>query len=858
MGDPFFHLGFTRRLRFYDGLHPFAVQTLVRQPLPAAVTAALPGLPALDQEQAGFFKRLLGRGRSENLRWERRFAEPEAPHADYLLALLRPHDGALGAMFRMSATLGALSQRVLLESTRDLTEQMEPKERRGVERGAGRIWLQMTVPSLRELSTEWRIAAGLDEPNAHQKILSHVSHALQGAYGETPDAEMLVRWVRAFSTELRPLSERGGLPPQGAVPEHEVRSRFFEGDGLFLERVQRAIERFVFLANALCNTFMAGEPDVEQIRGSLIDDNGSLRQVPERFVPEANKQSWREQVSALRAEALVRGRNPKPAYYGTQDIPPLPDDASGPHLGARGGFAHAMPPVPKLTQELSLADVEHELSGTNAFALHEAPEETQPISPASIEEEQADDSDMADAESLPPAPAVTQALSLEDIEEEISHATHVASEGALAPPADEDLTEKMPVAPALTQALSIDDIEEEVSAQAGFESDATDKIPAATALTQSFSLEDVEAEISNVGEPADVEAPMDNIPAAPAMTQALSLEDIEEEIAEHQDGSYAAGADDAAVIPAAPAMTQALSLEDIEEEIAGMSTETTEHAAENLLPTPVDTQSVALADIEEEAPDAIAEPAQNAADADSQRTAEEAASMTGAAEDEETLEGSSAQDETNDAEAPVATIDHAAGGPAGLPDYEYTEAVELQLSDRLVSARGAEEDVPTVAAEAASPADDLEEASEGTPANAIEAEPPHADEPTDVATAGEGMAAEGDLAEVRTPSVPDDFRLDDGPTRVGPRPISIPPSDPLPDADVDEANEGSSDDGSAPSVERDPESSAGADAAEPAGATDASSPDDTVGGSEDGAPDAEEEGAGGEPSPEAEGVTKAQ
>jgi hypothetical protein len=511
MGDPFFHLGFTRRLRFYDGLHPFAVQTLVRHPLPAAVTATLPGLPALDQAQSGFFKRLLGRGRAENLRWEKNLSEPEAPYADYLMALLQ--GGETGAMFRLSAALGTLSQRVLVESTHELTAQMDAKERRGTERGAGRIWLQMNVPSLCELGAEWRSVIVLDEPTAHQKILQHVSKALKQAYGETPSAELLVRWVRALASELRPISERGALPPQGSVPEHEVRSRFFEGDGVFLERVQSAKERFAFLANALCNAFLIGEPESEQIREALFDSSGELRNAPERLDFEEDKLRWQDQVCALRADALIRGRNSQPAFYGSQDMPPLPADASGPH-------AHAMPPVPKLTQELSLADVEQELSGA---MLPEAPEETQPIALASIEEEHSVASAPAQDGAVPRAPAVTQALSLEDIEEEISQEAEARDDSTNAAGAlEEEATDKIPAAPAMTQSLSLEDIEEEISSTADDE-EATIKSPVAPAETQALSLEDIEEEISE-------RSAASTTPAAPALTQALSVDDIEEEI----------------------------------------------------------------------------------------------------------------------------------------------------------------------------------------------------------------------------------------------------------------------------------------------------------------------------------------
>lgn len=740
MGDPFFHLGFTRRLRFYDGLHPFAVQTLVRHPLPAAVTSTLPGLPALDQAQSGFFKRLLGRGRAENLRWEKLLSEPEAPYADYLLALLQ--GGETGAMFRLSAALGTLSQRVLAESTGALTAGMDAKERRGTERGAGRIWLQMNVPSLRELGSEWRSAIALEDPTSHQKILAHVSQALQKAHGESPGAEVLVRWVRGLAAELRPISERGGLPPQGSVPEHEVRSRFFEGDGVFLQRVQSAKERFVFLANELCNAFLLGEPDPQQVEEALFDTDRVLRHAPERMDLEEEKLRWRDQVCALRADALVRGRNSKPAFYGTQDMPPLPEDASGPH-------AHAMPPVPKLTQELSLADVEQELSGATSI---EAPEETQPIALASIEEEHSIGSESVKDEAIPRAPAVTQALSLDDIEEEISQtadAADASDESASADVADdEEATDKIPVAPAMTQALSLDDIEEEISAQ-GDEAEATLKSPVAPAATQALSLEDIEEEISErEAEPA---------PAAPAMTQALSVEDIEEEISERH------FVEDATALPPAPEQTQSLDPEDIEEETLDPDVGAADGAGISVS-APDETQTVSVDDIEAEDSEPVSPAAKDAAAMEEQAPSVEkdaSANTLPGGETDTSADGPPIEAEADTAsatEGASADSSEEAGEDPGTEDAESDETRAEDSSD---------ESAPST--ETGHDEDDAEDSAGN-----------NADEP-------QSVVAEEDTGTGSARDWTDS-------TNVGPRPISIPPSEPevlltdgaaVPDADAE-------------------------------------------------------------------------
>ena len=721
MGDPFFHLGFTRRLRFYDGLHPFAVQTLVRHPLPAAVTATLPGLPALDQAQSGFFKRLLGRGRAENLRWEKNLSESEAPYADYLMALLQ--GGETGAMFRLSAALGALSQRALVESTRELTAQMDAKERRGTERGVGRIWLQMNIPSLRELGTEWRSAIALDEPTAHQKILTHVSKALKQAYGEAPSAELLVRWVRALVDELRPISERGGLPPQGSVPEHEVRSRFFEGDGVFLERVQSAKERFVFLANELCNAFLIGEPETEQVREALFDANGDLRNAPERLDFEEDKLRWQDQVCALRADALLRGRNSQPAFYGSQDMPPLPADASGPH-------AHAMPPVPKLTQELSLADVELELSGAT---LPEAPEETQPISLASIEEEQSVASASAHDAPVPRAPAVTQALSLEDIEEEISHSAEATGDSTNESAAmAEEATDKIPAAPAMTQSLSLENIEEEISGLSDDE-EATIKSPVAPAETQALSLEDIEEEVAErSGESA--------APAAPAMTQTLSMDDIEEEISARH---FVEVGHDVTELPSAPEQTQSIDTEDIEDEAPESALDSSgddsdaDVASASHAKAPAETQALSLEDIEEEISESIAAPTPHDSDA-----------PTSGAEprpDDENAQSAGSQAQAGDDEDAAFEAEPAenASAESGTPDEQESEAASADDSDAEV--RASPEDAQKVVG-------DSEEA----------------------VLQNEDSAAQNHVADDGEDSNRD--RVD--PTHVGPRPVSIPPSEP--------------------------------------------------------------------------------
>ena len=473
MGDLFLHLGFARRLRFADGLHPVVVETMVRQPAPLVVTSTLPLLPGIEQKGASLLRRLLGRGKTTSARWSRQLSSMDEPRGDLPAALLARRSGGPGQMTRLALALGAISHAVLEASVGDITRGLDGAERQAVERGQARLWLQFAVPSLRDLEREWAPTAELDDAERVRRPLEHLEAALASVHGEAPGTDALSRWVRALAAEMIPLVDRAALPPEGALPEHEVRSRYFEGDAAFLEKAQRAIHWFVYLANELGALCLGREATDEELRAAVCDEFGALRPVPEDFDVERSRAAWQERVRALRQDHLDRGHNPKPAYYESQEIasmvpelPPLPDDASEPVA------------VPAHTQEISAADIESELEeAAGGPAPLQAPAMTQEISAADIESE-IEEAAPAPGASVPAAPTTTQQISAADIEAELPAAPTTTQQISAA-----DIEAELTAAPTTTQQISAADIEAELSASDGApeEASAAETAPASDA-----------------------------------------------------------------------------------------------------------------------------------------------------------------------------------------------------------------------------------------------------------------------------------------------------------------------------------------------------------------------------------------
>jgi hypothetical protein len=537
MGDLYLHLGFARRLRFADGLHPIAVEALVRRPGPVLVGASLAVLPGLEQKGASLLRRLFNAGKAKRIHWTQKLAPPERPRPDLIVALLDEDDARCGAMSRLSLALGALSYELLHNAIWRTTSEVDETEREGVQRAQARLWLQHVLDDEAALGKELAPVRSLEELDATSAVLQHLDRSLRHAVGESPSAELLARWVKGLCAEASPLVDRPGWPASTTVSDGEAQKKHFE-DASLVARIEDATNWFVFLASELGDAFLGSGGDEQAVKEALLDDEGRLRVPSGPPDAAALREGWHARVVELRTEHLSRGRNPRPAYDlasgaltaapGASGAPELPTDASGP-----------MQAVPKHTQEVSLAQIEDELGGQPGF---EAPPHTQEVSAAQIDGEgvappptpasSAEGPPVLDAGnpppppastgevpapgvSLPDAPASTQQVSLDQIEAEVGQAT-----GATPPPA-----------PAHTQAVSLDQIEAEVGQALG---------GAPSSATQDVSLEQIEAEAGDA-------------PAAPAHTQAVSLDQIEAEVGQLQQPFF----NDTATTETAPAEADA-------------------------------------------------------------------------------------------------------------------------------------------------------------------------------------------------------------------------------------------------------------------------------------------------------------
>ncbi len=511
MGDLYLHLGFARRARFAEGLHPLVVEALARSPGALILGATLPYLPEVEHKGASFFRRLFMPGKQKRAFWRKALEPAGSPSLELALGVMTKGQGPYpGSMARFALGLGVLSHQVLHANVADVTAELEGGAREAMNRALARVWLDQAFSSTDVLAAALKPALHLEEANAHKALVEHLNAALREAHGEAPGTETLWRWVRGLCADVDPLVSRPQLPPSLSTSDEEAR----EKHGAALQSSAASARAwFVFLANRLAPLFLAGDPSREQMRAALVDEGDALRRPnAEEETPAAGgsaaASAFRDAVVALRNEHLGRGRNPKPAYdevSGAEHaappagMPPLPDDASG-----------AMPRVPAHTQEVSVADIEAELRPPPDFG---APLHTQEVSVAQIEEQ------LAQA-SAPAAPTSTQQVSLDDIQEELAAQAPSSSSSA-------------PAAPTSTQQVSLDDIQEELAAQAPSPAStlpagappagappAGAPPAAAPKATQQVSLDDIQEELALLQAPA-VPAPRD--PSAPFLAGAVPV-----------------------------------------------------------------------------------------------------------------------------------------------------------------------------------------------------------------------------------------------------------------------------------------------------------------------------------------------
>lgn len=428
MGDLFLHLGFARRLRFAEGLHPLAVETLVRRPDAVALGASLSLLPGLEHKGTSFLRRLLMSGKQKRAFWLKALAPADKPRLELAIALLDGDEPkAPGAMARFALTLGALAHEVLHDRISETTAGLEGPELDAVQRAQARLWLAAALADPAALAAELRPVLQLDDGSAKRRLVDHLGRALGSAFGQSPGSDVLSRWVKGLCAEVEPIVQREVMPASLSLSDDEARGPRYE-EARFEDRVADATTWLVSLANRLAPLHLGHEPSAAEVKEALTEDGGLARPADSGDLP-----SFVRDLEKLREEHLERGRNPRPAYdvesgavlTAPAGMPPVPVDTSGPSLS-----------VPAHTQEVSVGDIQSAVDELQRESFP-APAHTQEVSVAQIEEEEAGSPHAAadEREANAAAPKHTQQVSLEQIEEEMASEDKQGEEPAAEPPA---------------------------------------------------------------------------------------------------------------------------------------------------------------------------------------------------------------------------------------------------------------------------------------------------------------------------------------------------------------------------------------------------------------------------------------
>lgn len=474
MADLFLHLGFARRLRTADGLHPIVGEALARRAGLVAFAAAVAQLPQHERQSLGFFRRLFGGG-SDAARWQKQLTPvPGQVRTDLIAAVLTPSfdkaergsesrretaEGAPGSMQRLALALGLLAHDLLEIAVAASTSSVSPPERGAVERAQARLWLQTAVPNAQELEREWRPIAELAEAEAYKAGIAHLDRALHRAFKVAPGEAVITRWMKRLAADVAPVvdvQKSAGLPVTLTVADAAARGPHFE-DAAFVEKVQSAVSRFVVVANRVAEQLLEDAPP-ERVLAHLsvaLGLGADMATVTTEI--ETARARWREWQQKNRTAALERGRNPKPAYEESlgDDRPPEGVPSLPPEAGATG--APPLPdlsgpnvPPPTMTQEVSLAQIEAE-AAEHAAASLPAPPHTQEISAAQIESAQ---SESAQSESV-------QSESVQS-EPGAPGSTDSAADEFEAPPHTQEVSvaqiEELRPTSSTTQPISADDI----------------------------------------------------------------------------------------------------------------------------------------------------------------------------------------------------------------------------------------------------------------------------------------------------------------------------------------------------------------------------------------------------------------
>jgi hypothetical protein len=379
-----------------------------------------------------FFRRLFSSG-GEAARWQKQLVQSGGTARPGLVRSFALPANDLGPMARLALGLGGLAHEVLEAKLAPLSASMG-SDRAGIERAQARLWLQATIPNARSLEAEWRGLADLADIEQHRRTFDHVDAALKATFNASPGRDALARWGRGLVAEVAPL-EHGGLPNSLGLTDHAARATHFDGAD-YVNRVQQAINWFVVVANRLGEAMAREDFTAAGIEAAL---GGPDTLVEVESDSAGQRDRWLGWHGATRTRMLERGRNDKPAFIegvdsksahrssaftgmmNLADLPrdQLPPELQNPSLPPESAVA---PPPPAMTQEVPLAMIQQAAAAAglpplplDASGPHmrvqpsSPPAMTQEVSLAMIEQAEAAARGFA-------SPAMTQEISIAQIE----------------------------------------------------------------------------------------------------------------------------------------------------------------------------------------------------------------------------------------------------------------------------------------------------------------------------------------------------------------------------------------------------------------------------------------------------------
>lgn len=501
MGELFHHLSFARHLRRAAGLHPLAVEALVRGASANALGATICFWPAMEQSRASVFRRMFRLGAKDAARWESYFCDSRASRLQLISCTMTAKD--FSPLKRLAFGLGTLSSEVMKATFEAEEQERNPEEQGSIDRAKTRIWLQNEFKDPKSIGLEWQPAVAFKNLDQHQDFLQYLNTTFRSMYDSEPGTDLITRWLKSLVSLVEPLSESGGIPAPGPMRDQDVANKFLGGEEKYLEAMSKASNWFVFLANRCVPLFMEGDPLRSDVHASFTVGADRLLELPDDFDVEEQKEQARIKFGEIRNAISTRGRNAKSAVPVNLLSAPRydMDEAAG-----------AMPAVPAATQEISMSEVEAELlQGTADGTPDASPSVTQEISSFQIEQElsRSDEISGTDIPAVQPTPMHTQEISMAEIEDELIDATEASNgvppgEAPLAPPPTD------PAGPEYTAEIHTHEIEVVMSSEEGGSLppavDVADALPPANNGTE----ERADSEVTN--EPLSPETNKADVP----------------------------------------------------------------------------------------------------------------------------------------------------------------------------------------------------------------------------------------------------------------------------------------------------------------------------------------------------------